>query len=177
MTTKLMKTSDLPPSLMPNVAHAACLNQADNATLDQMMRGQAVLRSDCDEQLLLHFHMLPGQPAKVQALLIAAPIAAAAPKTLRFYANEPTLAFESADRVKHIEEVVIKWGPSAHHADMRVAHVVLNKMRNHTANHVAVLVVDNTSDGADDVTVVSDFVLCGADMAHSQGTTKAPQKG
>ena len=173
MTSKGM---DLPPSLMPQLAHAACLNQADDATLDMMMRGNGPLRSDCDEQLIMHFHFAANAPAKVQALLIAAPLDAAAPHHLRFFVNEPTLAFESVDRMRPVEDVALEWRQSEHHSQLRVAHVKLSKLRTHNANHVAAFVMDNTSGGADDITVISDFVLCG-ELAKGQGTTAAPQRG
>jgi len=172
------------PSLMPFVASATCLNEDTVDNLASVLGGKvgakgqpAMLRSDCDEQLIMHFEFKPNEAAHVSGLTLVAPNGGAAvPKSVQVFINARSLTFGSVDNFRPLDTAVLQWQPSPSDPAQQVAHVALKKCAAHNAFQVSVFVPDNTSDGEDDVTVLTGVTLHG-EMAKGMGTTALPQKG
>ena len=179
---------DLPPSLMAHVAQSNCLNEdsEDNLALilrnsgsKNLLRGgrRALLRSDCDEQLLLQFQFPPNEAARVSHIYFVAPAQGAAiPKSIRVFVTERSISFGTIDSLKPLDVVTLDWKPIPSDPGMLAAVATLNTARLHSAYQFSIFVPDNTSGGDDDVTVLSDIKLLG-EMAKSLGTTSLPQRG
>jgi hypothetical protein len=169
-------------SLMPNVVSATCLNEDTQNNLAGVLRAaksraRAILASDCDEQLLFHFEFGANEAANVHAIVLAAPSqGVAVPKSVQVYVNARSLTFASLDGFKPLDTVPLQWRPSASDPMVQIARAQLKSTPYHNAFQVSVLIPDNTSNGDDDVTVISGIDLLG-EMAKGLGTTAAPQKG
>jgi hypothetical protein len=166
---------------MEYVASATCLNEDSVDNLSGILAGRpagtnpAILRSDCDEQLIMHFEFKPNEAAHVSGITLAAPRGGVAvPKSVQVFINARSLTFGSIDNFRPTDTVEIVWKPSD--PSQQVAFVPLKKCVVHNAFQVSVFIPDNTSDGEDDVTVLSGVALHG-EMAKGMGTTAPPQKG
>ena len=85
-----------------NSSGSECLNECDDHPLDNCLQDNAaLLKSDCDEQLIISLAF--NQVVKIQSLKLRAP-ATSGPKTLRVFKNQPrTLDFSQAESFESIQ--------------------------------------------------------------------------
>jgi len=82
-----------------------CLNESDDTPFQSFLEGKSILKSDCDEQLILVYGF--NQNIKLQSFKIKSSVDNG-PKTLKFFINQPkTLDFDSAVSMTPIQEVVL----------------------------------------------------------------------
>lgn len=171
---------------MPNVRSYKCLNEDAEHSLASIMApkffgsGRPFLKSDCDEQLLMHFAFNPNEAAHVSAIGFRAPVrGVSVPNRIRILVNEPSVSFSTAERTKPVDEVSLEWRPDREDAAALVAVALLPKTRALKAYTIQVWVVDNKpldASADEDSTVLSEIALLG-DMSKGMGTTALPQKG
>ena len=76
-----------------------CLNQSSDEPFDNVLKPDAsLLKSDADEQLLMHFAFK--EPVRLNGLEITAPASDEAPKTVKLYCNRLNMGFDDCDGVK-----------------------------------------------------------------------------
>ena len=179
-----MADASLPGPLTTHYASVKCLNEDEGRNVQAMLKGAEALASDCDEQLLLHFHFQPDEPCRVSHVRFRSPAEAPAgggggaaapgarfragetakqlPKLVKVYLNAPTLDFDAAEKTQPAAEgTLTHWMPTA--GDPSVVEAVLAVPRGHltTASHAAVFVAANASGGAEDVTLLGGVELLG----------------
>lgn len=163
-------------SLMSQLAFADCLNQDTECTLQAMATGKGVLKSDCDEQLILHYAFPPNEAANISSVTFVGPAGAALPSVVKFYVNERALTFDTVESRMPKDTVTLKWAAAPGDGNSMIATAAVPHVRQLAAYQFGIFVETNTSNGADDVTVVSDIQIVGQ-MAKGLGTTAPPQKG
>ncbi|KAL7746965.1 hypothetical protein RI367_007677 [Sorochytrium milnesiophthora] len=72
-----------------------CLNQKQDKTVKRMLKGESVLESDCDEQLLINLAF--NQAVKIHSIKFVAANKDAAPKNIKLFANRLAMGFETAE--------------------------------------------------------------------------------
>ena len=73
-----------------------CLNQSSDEPFENVLKPDAsLLKSDADEQLLMHFAFK--EPVRLNGLEITAPASDEAPKTLKLYCNRLNMGFDDCD--------------------------------------------------------------------------------
>merc|ERR1712079_287026 len=87
-----------------NSSGSECLNECDDHPLDNCLQDNtALLKSDCDEQLIISLAF--NQVVKVHSLKLKGP-AANGPKTVRVFKNQPrTLDFSQAESMESIQDI------------------------------------------------------------------------
>ena len=85
-----------------DMSGSECLNVDDDHPLENCLQDSpALLKSDCDEQLILALAF--NQVVKIQSLKIRAP-ASSGPKTLRVFKNQPrSLDFSQAESFESVQ--------------------------------------------------------------------------
>ena len=168
-------------SLMRRLQDVECLNEHATHNCKGMLSGRGQLHSDCDEQLLMHLRFPPNEAVRIHTvrMLCPAQYADQAPRTVRFFINNGTLLFQNVENMPPAQEVVLSWKPSTNPnvaPGTLEAEAQLCKLSYHNAYHVALYVVDNMSQGDEDVTVISGLDLLGH-LAKGLGTTALPKRG
>jgi thiol-disulfide isomerase/thioredoxin len=80
-----------------------CLNEADETPFQDFLEGKGILKSDCDEQLILVYGF--NQNIKLQGFRIKT-TTKNGPKSLKFFINQPkTLDFDSAGSMTPVQEI------------------------------------------------------------------------
>jgi len=87
-----------------DMSGSECLNVDDDHPLENCLQDSpALLKSDCDEQLILALAF--NQVVKIQSLKIRAP-ANSGPKTLRVFKNQPrSLDFSQAESFESVQDI------------------------------------------------------------------------
>jgi hypothetical protein len=75
-----------------------CLNQNADHPFENILLGadpEALLKSDADEQLLMHFGFK--EPVRLHAIDLSAPVTGEAPKHVKIYVNRLNMGFDDCD--------------------------------------------------------------------------------
>ncbi|GAA5839828.1 hypothetical protein JCM11251_001226 [Rhodosporidiobolus azoricus] len=135
-------------------AQIHCLNESSDHTLKHLIRGEGekYLESDADEQLLLQIPFQQAVRLRAVRFSTASGSKDFAPKTVRFFVNQPTLDFDSAD--SPAQEVVLDEEQA-----LGKKSVELRFVRFQNVNHLSVFVVDNQN--SEDITRIDGLELIG----------------
>ncbi|KAJ2780866.1 hypothetical protein GGI15_003397 [Coemansia interrupta] len=129
-----------------------CLNQNDDCPLENVFtKGDSVLESDVDEQMVLHIAF--NQPVKLHSIMLKAPLKNA-PRNIKIFANRTDIGFDDAEtaeptQVIEMTEEMYKSG----------GVVGLRYVRFQNVNSVSIFVADNLGD--EDVTAITQLAFIG----------------
>ncbi|KAJ2358931.1 hypothetical protein GGF43_000487 [Coemansia sp. RSA 2618] len=129
-----------------------CLNQDDDHPMDNVFtEGDSVLKSDVDEQLIIHVAF--SQAVRLHSIMLKAP-ADNAPRSIKLFANRTDVGFDDAESAEATQEIEMS-------ADMYEKGGVVNLryVRFQNINSLTIFVADNLGD--DDVTAINQLAFIG----------------
>jgi hypothetical protein len=129
-----MAATDITSLLLKNQCH--CLNEDLRAPHTNLFIGDHTLplRSDTDEQLILH--LAYNQTMKLSKIIVGVPNNDSCPKTLKLFCNSINLGFSDAAEMKAIQTIEISPGQSLVTIDLQA-----NKWNR--ADSITIFVEDN----------------------------------
>ncbi|VDP00313.1 unnamed protein product [Heligmosomoides polygyrus] len=132
-----------------------CLNGDDSTPLAGLLEGANVLRSDCDEQLILSFPF--NQPVKVHSIMMKG-TGGKTPKTVRVFSNLPkTLDFDGACSVEALQ--ILEFTEKAQTGDC----FSLKYVKFQNVNNIQLFVENNLGGG--DVTEIEVLKIYGTPLS------------
>ncbi|KJH52927.1 putative thioredoxin [Dictyocaulus viviparus] len=133
-----------------------CLNGDDSTPLEGFLEGENVLRSDCDEQLIISLPFT--QPVKVHSIMLKG-INGKTPKSVRIFSNLPkTLDFDGASSVEALQ--VLEFTEKAQ-SELELQQLKYVKFQN--VNNLQ-LFIENNHDGGD-VTEIEKLKIFGTPLS------------
>lgn len=128
--------SDLTSSINPKGSY--CLNECSDATFPNLFSfdDNKVLRSDVDEQLILHLE-LQGTFSLTQ-LWLRIPSDESCPHTINLYINRPNTGFSDAEDVAPTEQILVRSGHPGN-----IVKFTLNQFKWKNAFSITLFIKDN----------------------------------
>uniref|UniRef100_A0A1I7WVR2 SH3 domain-containing protein n=1 Tax=Heterorhabditis bacteriophora TaxID=37862 RepID=A0A1I7WVR2_HETBA len=134
-----------------------CLNEHDDTPLAGFLCGINVLRSDCDEQLIISLPFI--QPVKIHSIMMKGN-GNTTPKSVRVFINLPkTLDFDSASAIEAVQ--ILEFGEKAKSNDGEIQQVKYVKFQN--VKNLQLFIENNQGGG--DVTEIEQIKIYGTPLS------------
>jgi len=135
-------------------AQMYCLNEANGKNVKNLMKGEGILQSDCDEQLLL---AIPYSSAvRIFSIIVEGP-ASNAPSHMKIFINQPSFDFQNAESTPAVQEISLTPQQTKEGAGQPIP---LRFVKFQNVNRLLIFVDKNH--GGEDQTIISRLQVIGS---------------